>query len=395
MAIVNVKTIPSIAFMVITGYTITNASFKAVDLETLPDRDILSLNYAINNQQLIGQSGSDKTAINAAAAQTNLFGASGTVSTLAARPAASTSPGAEIYVTESRCYFRSNGLNWAQTSIGSFTWTEVQGLTVSDFSDVKIFCPDVGIHGSVLITNGTRFVPELGIINHGALSMFVGKAPTINANASPTANGGTTFATAVGVTVASGYWYVPANSIVASHSAGFYYGEMSSTTDITFFNNTYVPSAGVSPEVPAVKTPFSGAVPGATGVTTAVIAWISKSIPGGLLGAYGAVRPDVTVEGNSSGNSKNFTFLYESTLVRAYALTTSPYSQAEAIICNNGASNTQRTYNAVNSTTTSVPTTSAHDTSVDFSFFLELKTPISGGDWNAMSRLNLNLEVPK
>lgn len=68
MAIVNVKTIPSIAFMVITGYTITNASFKAVDLETLPDRDILSLNYAINNQQLIGQSGSDKTAINNAAA---------------------------------------------------------------------------------------------------------------------------------------------------------------------------------------------------------------------------------------------------------------------------------------------------------------------------------------
>lgn len=68
MAIVNVKTIPSIAFMVITGYTITNASFKAVDLETLPDRDILSLNYAINNQQLIGQSGPDKTAINDAAA---------------------------------------------------------------------------------------------------------------------------------------------------------------------------------------------------------------------------------------------------------------------------------------------------------------------------------------
>lgn len=57
MTIVNVKTIPSIAFMVITGYTITNASLIAVDLETLPDGDILSLNYAINNRQLIGQSG--------------------------------------------------------------------------------------------------------------------------------------------------------------------------------------------------------------------------------------------------------------------------------------------------------------------------------------------------
>lgn len=80
MTIISIKTAPSIAFMIITGHTIKNNEFTEVNLESLPSSDVLSLNYAINNLQLIGQSGSDKTAINnAAAAIRNCKDGSGSV----------------------------------------------------------------------------------------------------------------------------------------------------------------------------------------------------------------------------------------------------------------------------------------------------------------------------
>jgi len=153
--------------------------------------------------------------------------------------------------------------------------------------------------GFDVVSNGTRWLPAGGSAIIAACPYTVGIMPAFAANASGTANGATTLSTAIqNGEPLKGFGYVPANTIVAAHAAGFYWFEMqASTTAIKFYNNTYTPAVGVYPTEPTSKTAFAGAVPGSAGATSgALYTAFSYTLPAGILGAFGQLDNEVLYE---------------------------------------------------------------------------------------------------
>lgn len=254
------------------------------------------------------------------------------------------------------------------------------------------FMTDVGPSGSFFYSNGTRWVPVNGRVLIDRLTLPLVKAPTINANASGTANGTTTLATAVPTRFAKAFFYVPANSLVASHDAGWYYAEMSDTTNIVFYNNTYTPAPGVYPTEPTNKVAFSGAVPGGAGVTTSVTAFVS-SAKGGLLGDYGALMSDVLVEANNTASSKTLGILLNASSVCSDNPINATNLHGIHVI-KNMARNMQRSSGRLSNTTTSVNSIlSSVDTSADVTVSYVLTTSAAATDLLALTSLTLSAEV--
>lgn len=268
----------------------------------------------------------------------------------------------------------------------------VSGYAAATYSGRKAFATDVGPSGSEFFSNGSRWIPVNGRVLLDRLTLPLVKAPTINANASGTANGATALATAVPTRFAKAYFYVPANSIVASHSAGWYYGEMSDTTNITFYNNTYTPAAGVYPTEPTNKVAFSGAVPGGTGVTSSVTAFIS-AVKGGILGEYGALYSDALVECNSTAGGKAFQINFNASAV----CIDNPNSTASAHgihVIKNMAYNRQRTASRlINNTTALAAYSTSVDTSADATLSYIIQTSSAANDLIALSSLTISAEV--
>lgn len=80
----------------------------------------------------------------------------GTVATYADLPSASSNAGRERYVTAARCFFRSDGTAWVQTSVGDFTYAEFLLLDPADFpSGMRLTVTDWNVQCR---HNGTRFV---------------------------------------------------------------------------------------------------------------------------------------------------------------------------------------------------------------------------------------------
>lgn len=100
-------------------------------------------------------------------------------------------------------------------------------------------------------------------------------------------NGALTITTSLPATYANAYIYMPAGAIAAASTAGWYYGQCSSATACTLFNNTYTSG---TPIIPASPTAFATTGPGAyTQVTTEVAAY-EVAIPANLLGPNGSIE---------------------------------------------------------------------------------------------------------
>lgn len=194
----------------------------------------------------------------------------------------------------------------------------------------------------------SRWVP-IGQPLMASATMPILSPPTINANASGTANGASTFATAVTPLIQKGYMYVPANSLSASHAAGFYYFEMSSTTAFTAYNNTYTPATGVYPTEPTSKTAFSGAVPGGTGDTSERTILI-KTIPAGYLWKYGTIVTDIGIECNNSAGTKVTKIYIDTQVFATESLTTSASLHGMHAISNIGNEANQRAPSRITNT---------------------------------------------
>ena len=227
--------------------------------------------------------------------------------------------------------------------IGAYTYAQLSALT-SFPANTTARCTD-GSCGFEVVFNGTRWILANGhtllASNNGVV---VGLAPTF------TSAGGTgtgTFGTAVNAAYSKGFWYVPANSLYGTHSAGFYYGEMSNTTAITFYNNTYSPTAGAQPTEPTSKTAFGGVLVGGTGVTGQFVAQ-TVTIPGNLMGAFGTVKQDIYGEYNSAASNKRFytTFGGQTIVLESASTSLSLYGSS---IVKNVATNRQRSFNKLTS----------------------------------------------
>jgi hypothetical protein len=251
---------------------------------------------------------------------------------------------------------------------------------------------DIGPNGWPVIDTGSRWIP-MGDALLGLSRLHLIKSPTINANASGTANGATTLATALSTAVARGYFYVPANSIVASHAAGWYYGEMSDTTAITFYNNTYTPAAGVVPTEPTTKVPFSGAVPGGTGVLTEVTGLI-YAVPADLLGLYGELLPTIFADCNNNANTKSVRVRVSGTACVAQTLTTAPIVNGVGSIRNAGSKSQQvSAANLLSTTIVGLPNVTTIDTSVATEVSITLQTVTSGADYAILRKADLIARV--
>lgn len=274
------------------------------------------------------------------------------------------------------------------------TWAEL--VAALPFAEgTRLRCSNIGRYGSDLIANSAgRLLPLNGSVCLNVTDLPIVKAPTINANASGTANGATTLATSLTIDVLKGFFYCPANSIVASHAAGFYYGEMSSATAITFYNNTYTPAAGVYPTEPTSKVAFAGAVPGGTGITAEVTALIT-GISGGFIGKHGSVVHDLAIECNNNANAKVVRIRPNSgNAIVAASIASCLGIHAPVPFRNYGSESLQRAtagFACVN--VSSNPVRTFVDTSADWTVAITLETTAAGTDFIILSMCDVFARV--
>ncbi len=181
-------------------------------------------------------------------------------------------------------------------------------------------------------TNGTDWIPVNGSVMKAQMKLPLFIAPTFTG----TTNGAVTLGTAMNIRTPKCFMYFAANSLVASHPAGFYYVEMSSTTAAVVYNNTYTPAAGVEPVEPSSKTIFSGAVPGGTGVTSEVTAYI-VNVFGGEMGKWGVLDTFILPTWSSTAGAKTYKIKLGSTVFGGSVGTNSYGTKANNRIQNKGA----------------------------------------------------------
>jgi hypothetical protein len=136
------------------------------------------------------------------------------------------------------------------------------------------------------VSNGVRWLPVGGMQMMAMITMPIGIACTFTGSV----DGNIVFGTPLNGLIPECYVYYAANSLAASHPAGFYWTKFSSTTDAVVYNNTFTPAAGSEPARPGTEVPFSGAVPGGTGISNTEFSLYTFGNPGGLLGDYGGIE---------------------------------------------------------------------------------------------------------
>ncbi len=188
-------------------------------------------------------------------------------------------------------------------------------------------------------------------------------------------NGALTAITALPLTYASCYLYLPAAAISAGSTAGWYYAVMSSTTAGTIYNNTY--TTGV-PSVPSSPTAFATTGPGAfTGDTTEQGA--SITLPGNALGANGGFEVWHTYSMTSSANNKTCRVRWDGSSGTQFAqpvLTTSVSENYITRVYNRGATNKQVVFATAAGTPVGAsngsPVTGAIDSTADTTIFISV-----------------------
>jgi len=163
----------------------------------------------------------------------------------------------------------------------------------------------------------------------------VGIAPTFTGST----NGAIVFGTALLSTYTNGIWmYFSADSLSASHPAGFYWCVMSSTTSGIAYNVT--PVAKVVPYIPSSTTLFSGAVPGAAGAPVTAV-WTLPDLPGGALGNNGSISSHFKSSMNTSANNKIAAIYNGSTPLALHSTVTLIVFENIFTSCNRGSQNKQ------------------------------------------------------
>lgn len=283
------------------------------------------------------------------------------------------------------------GLTIVGNYIAKTTLSELP--TASNYpTGTKAYVTDIGVNGTeYVVTNSGAWAP----VNGSALidklyGVPLVKAPTFTG----TTNGTIVFGTAVNTVFAKCFTYFDANTLVASHAAGFYYTEMSDTTNAVVYNNTYTPAVGVYPTEPTSKTAFAGAVPGGAGVTSQVTAFKYRTVANSL-GRWGASKLFAHVECNNTAGVKMLRMSIAGTTVHSQSVTSSSGLYAEGYMRNRGATNAQRASGGFTNTTNSgaIAPSLAFDTTADIEHSCTLQTSGAATDWMALSYVAAYLEA--
>jgi len=198
---------------------------------------------------------------------------------------------------------------------------------------------NVGGDSTLFTSDGSFWRPVNGLALLGKTDIFLGIAPTFTARAGGV-DGKVTFGTSLVRTGGlKGYFYYPANSLKASHSAGFYYTVMTDGTSGTVYADTYTPG-GAAPVIPASPTTLTGTVQGGTGVTTEV-SMVSRAIAAGMLNKTGSIEYKTQLENNNNADDKTLKVKLGSTVLKTVLATTSTETAVADRVWNAGARNVQ------------------------------------------------------
>ena len=135
------------------------------------------------------------------------------------------------------------------------------------------------------------------------------------------------------------YLYLPAGALFAGSLAGQYLGQMSSTTLIQFYNNTYTSG---SPSVPTTLVPFVCTGPGAfTQTTAALLSMFTSTVPANAMGPRGSAKVTSVFQNNNSANTKTFSIKFGTSQTLGTTATTNQSTSVIREIYNRGATNSQ------------------------------------------------------
>jgi hypothetical protein len=159
-------------------------------------------------------------------------------------------------------------------------------------------------------------------------------------------NGAMTMGTANDLIYPHGYYFMPAGSIAAGvpAAAAWYYGTASSTTAVTLFNNTYDPTTGVPPTVPASPTAFVTTGPGAFTGDTSEETVFQIAIAANSLGPNGELRSELMGVGNNTAGTKTYRQKFGATTHSTFAISTQLGAGLSLYVKNAGAAAKQIGY---------------------------------------------------
>ena len=287
-------------------------------------------------------------------------------------------------VSSSSNILNATGTATSEPAIVSGTYASLSSAYSGTAFTGRRFRATDGQMGFDVINNGAGRLIPLSQQIFAAMQLPVGVAPTFTG----TTNGSFTLGTALATTLKKGYLYFPANSLAAAHSAGFYPVEMSSTTVGVAYNNVYVPAAGTYPTWPTSLTAFIGAVPGGTGVTSEITAFISPAIPANLLGLYGGILSQYYCDYTNSANNKTFKIKYGSTSLGQSAVTATAGFGGVHQFRNAGTAAIQRGQGGLLNTnvgTTTAAGTEDSTTALSVTYTVQLAASTDYAAWNNIS----------
>lgn len=132
-------------------------------------------------------------------------------------------------------------------------------------------------------------------------------------------------------TFVNAYGYLPENAGGLGNSEGWYYCSMSNDSVGVFYNNSYNPSSGAVPSVPASPTPFANPVGGRITQSTAEITCLRKTLLSGSIGPNGLIRMLVKMFGNNSAGQKQVRLRLNGSQLLFLYPTSSPVADVEQV----------------------------------------------------------------
>lgn len=188
-------------------------------------------------------------------------------------------------------------------------------------------------------------------------------------------NGALTLTTALHAVYAQCYMYFPAGALYAGSVAGAYYTVMTSTTQGTVYNTRY---EGGIPSIPSAPTSISATGPGAyTQTTNADITLLSTTLPGGLMGPYGALLMYPMFVNNNSGGAKSHKIWLAGVAVYSESATTATFELRPFRMVNKGVTTANVTSGWQGlQASSALPVTTTIDTEVDTALLVTCKLAV-------------------
>lgn len=161
-------------------------------------------------------------------------------------------------------------------------------------------------------------------------------------NGTVATNGTITLGSALALTYANAWIYLPANAVVGG-SAGLYYTVFSSTTVGQVYTNFAAPSAtvGFMPSIPVSPVAAVGSNSAYTQTTATDVVLASYILGGGTLGLNGNLRAYQKLSITNSANAKSFTAKLAASTVTTFALASSASASNFVHLYNRGTAASQ------------------------------------------------------